>query len=124
MKLSVIPEYIRKLILRRVRLAVFVGDVPSLAEEGIAVKMLEGNPNSVYFGEIPNMYEPMYQILIRVGDYTVGAASAQAVKDILDGYTDKNLQALTLVGSILYLGRSEQKMHEFQLTFTAIIKEE
>ncbi len=124
MKLSVIPEYIRKLILRRVRLAVFVGDVPSLAEEGIAVKMLEGNPNSIYFGEIPNMYEPMYQILIRVRDYTVGATSAQAVKDILDGYTDKNLQALTLVGSILYLGRSEQKMHEFQLTFTAIIKEE
>lgn len=124
MKLSVIPEYIRKLILRKVKLAVFVGDVPSLAEEGIAVKMLEGNPNSTYFGEIPNMYEPMYQILIRARDYTVGATSAQAIKDVLDGYTDKNLQALTLVGSILYLGRSEQKMHEFQLTFTAIIKEE
>lgn len=124
MKLSVIPEYIRKLILRKVKLAVFVGDVPSLAEEGIAVKMLEGNPNSMYFGEIPNMYEPMYQILIRARDYTVGAISAQAIKDVLDGYTDKNLQALTLVGSILYLGRSEQKMHEFQLTFTAIIKEE
>ena len=111
MKLSVIPEYIRKLILRKVKLAVFVGDVPSLAEEGIAVKMLEGNPNSMYFGEIPNMYEPMYQILIRARDYTVGAISAQAIKDVLDGYTDKNLQALTLVGSILYLGRSEQKMH-------------
>lgn len=124
MKLSNVPEHLRKLILKKVKPPVFIGDMPSLTDEGISVKMLEGSPNSKYFGEVPDLYEPIYQIFIRTKDYGVGATSAQVIKDTLDEYSDRSLKSLTLVGSILYLGRSEQKMHEFQLTFTAILKEE
>lgn len=124
MKISDVPKYLHKLIFKKVKPTVFIGDVPSLADEGISIKMLDGNPNSKYFGESPDLYEPMYQIFIRTKDYEAGATSAQTIKDTLDEYSDRSLKSLTLVGSILYLGRSEQKMHEFQLTFTAILKEE
>ena len=124
MKLTKVPENLKKLISSKVKLPVYIGEAPSLADECIAVRMLEGSPNANYFGKQPSLYQPFYQTYIRSKSYESGADAAQTIKDVLDGYSKGGLKSVQLVGSVLYLGRSEQKMHEFQLTFTAILKEE
>lgn len=124
MKLSKVPEALKKALSNKVKQPVYIGEAPSLADECIAVRMLDGNPNATYFGMKSSLYQPLYQFYIRTKDYESGAISAQTIKDLLDGFSKGGLKSLNLVGSILYLGRSEQKMHEFQLTFSAILKEE
>lgn len=125
MKLSELPVFIRDLVKDKISIPTFIGELPSLADQGIAIKAQEGYTNSKYFGQYPNLYEPLFIVSIRTNTYSVGANTAQTLIDTLDKFTDNDgIKSINLVGSIVYLGRSQQKLHEFQVTFTTIFKEE
>lgn len=151
-----LSEYIVSLLPKTVT-PKFVGDLPSLSAEGVAVAVYHSGVNTNYFGTTTALYRPVVRISIRHKDYPTGCAFAQSIhetlhdytevkkpratwrdllgttwEDLLDTtwgylynntYTDGTLLSVTAVGTPNYLGRSAEKLHEFQSLYQILLKE-
>ncbi len=105
-----------------------VGELPGLTDVGCGLVLLDGAFSLEYFAtdsrsENASMFQPILRFLIRVEDYPQGAEWCDLIKDALHRYHDEHILQCLFSGSILYLGRNTEQLHEFQLTFTTIIKE-
>lgn len=115
-------EYIQQLLSKKVS-PVFVGDLPSLSTEGVAIILADGEVNTSYFGMKNTIYYPLITIAIRTAEYAVGSKYCETIREILHEHTSEKILGIAQQGAVMYLGRNEQKLCEFQLTFRIIVEE-
>ena len=106
----------------------FIGELPSTKETAVSIMEYDGATSTEYFGgPVQSIFNPIVKIVIRHPSYSEGKSWADEVKDTLHRYHDVGDSAYILsclmVGVPMYLGRNEQKLHEFQITFNISIKE-
>lgn len=101
----------------------FVGEMPSLSEEGVAVMLFDGQVNTQFFGMKDTLFRPVLKFVIRTSKYKKGAEWSQEIKDTFNRFSSDEVTEMSIVGSPMYLGRTEEKLHEFQLTFQTVVKE-
>lgn len=110
----------------------FIGELPSLSDVGCGIVLLDGAYTLEYFappeaapsleGEA-TLFRPLVRFMVRTKTYPEGADWCEKIKDLMHRYTDDFIISSIFRGSIMYLGRSAEKLHEFQLTFSTIVKE-
>lgn len=103
-----------------------IGDLPSAADIVVGVVEYDGAPSTEYFGVVnESLFNPIVKIVIRHMSYSEGRTWADEVKETLHRYHNEDIGILSIlmVGTPMYLGRNEQKLHEFQVTFNITIKE-
>lgn len=103
-----------------------IGDLPSTKDVVVGIMEYDGATSTEYFGEVnKSMFNPIVKIVIRHSSYLEGQSWAEEVKNTLHRYHNKDIgiYSCIMIGNPVYLGRSEQKLHEFQITFNISVKE-
>jgi hypothetical protein len=103
-----------------------IGDLPSTANVVVGVVEYDGATSTEYFGGVSkSLFNPIVKIVIRHTSYSEGQAWADEVKNVLHRYHNEDIGILSILmaGTPMYLGRNEQKLHEFQVTFNISVKE-
>jgi hypothetical protein len=111
-----------------------LGDLPATADVVVGIIEYDGATSTEYFGggdryaynETPkSIFNPIVKIVIRHESYSEGQTWAEEVKNTLHRYYDEytGILSILMVGTPMYLGRNEQKLHEFQVTFNITVKE-
>ena len=103
-----------------------IGDLPSTSEIAVGIIEYDGATSTEYFGTVDtSVFNPIVKIVIRHQTYEKGREWAETVKNTLHRYYDgsNGILSCLIVGTPVYLGRNEQKLHEFQVTFNISIKE-
>lgn len=104
----------------------FVGDIPSQSDEGVALSLSGTEVITRFFGSNISLIEQMVQCNIRTKKYEKGTKFMQQVRENLDKYCNEEdgILSVILTEGDNYLGVNEEKLHEFQLIFKTIVKEE
>lgn len=103
-----------------------IGDLPSISDVVVGIMEYDGATSTEYFGAThKSLFNPIIEIAIRHTSYSEGQAWADEVKNVLHRYHNEDLGILSILmsGTPMYLGRNEQKLHEFQVTFNISVKE-
>jgi hypothetical protein len=106
-----------------------IGDLPSTNDVAVGIIEYDGATSTEYFGTqdrvAKSVFNPIVKIVIRHTSYLEGQTWADGVKNTLHRFHDDYTGILSclMVGVPMYLGRNEQKLHEFQVTFNISIKE-
>lgn len=119
-----IAEKIQKLL--PLEWPLVIGDLPSVKDVVVGIMEYDGATSTEYFGQASkSLFNPIVKIVIRHTSYSLGQQWAEEVKDILHRFHDESIGILSIlmIGSPMYLGRNEQKLHEFQVTFNISVKE-
>lgn len=118
-----VSEYLLKLL--PPELPATVGDLPATSTEAIALIELDSDVSTEYFGprQGSSIFNPLIKIVERTASYAQGKAWGNQIKTLLHRYHDDMLMSVMAVGDLIYLGRNEQKLHEFQITFQVQVKE-
>lgn len=99
-----------------------IGELPGTREDAVAIVLFNGSGNDEYFG-FQTVYRPIVKIIVRNRNYEFAKQQVETVKSTLHKHSDDYFLSILLQGYPLYLGKSEQKLHEFQLTFNIQTKE-
>lgn len=103
-----------------------IGDLPSTADVVVGIVEYDGATSTEFFGATDtSVFNPIVKIVIRSETYSEGQAWAEEAKNTLHRYHNEDIGILSILmaGTPMYLGRNEQKLHEFQVTFNISIKE-
>lgn len=103
-----------------------IGDLPSAADVAVGIVEYDGATSTEFFGATnKSLFNPVVKIVIRHTSYSEGQTWADEVKNVLHRYHNEAVGILSclIAGVPIYLGRNEQKLHEFQVTFNISIKE-
>ena len=103
-----------------------IGDLPSTADTVVGIVEYDGATSTEYFGAThQSLFNPIIKIVIRHSSYSKGQEWADEVKNVLHRYHNEDIGILSILmaGVPMYLGRNEQKLHEFQVTFNISVKE-
>lgn len=103
-----------------------IGDLPSTETDAVAIMEYSGATSTEYFGmrnESVSILQPIVKIVVRTDSYEEGKAWSELIKNTLHRYTDAYFVSIMMVGTPMYLGRDEMKLHEFQVTFRTQVKE-
>ena len=101
----------------------FVGELPSTTEDVIAIKEYSNYDNVEYFGKSNSLEQPVVKVVVRNASYEAGQQLIEAVCNSLHKYRGPGILSSMLIGSAIYLGRGELKLHEFQATFKIHVEE-
>lgn len=102
----------------------FVGEIPSQSDIGVSLSPNDAEVIYYFLGQSETIQIPYVQCNIRTEKYTTGEEYADKVSKALNGYTDgDNILCVRPDGRVVYLGKNEDKLHEFQLQFKVILKE-
>lgn len=112
-----IEERIQKLL--PATLKSVIGDLPGSTENNVCIMLYDGPGNTEFFGgqDCQTLYNPLVQIVVRHKSYEQGKEWLTQVQYTLHRYHDMYFRSIILVGTPQYLGRSMQKLHEFQILF-------
>ena len=104
----------------------FVGDIPSQSDEGVALSLYGTEGITRFFGSNISLIEQMVQCNIRTEKYEKGTKFMQQIIESLDKYHNEQdgILSVLLSDGDNDLGVNEEKLHEFQLTFKILAKEE
>lgn len=116
-----LPEYMKSMF--PITKKVYIGDLPSYSEEGIAIALEDGYSDLSYFGQKKSLARPLIRITIRSKLYKDGMEAADKINDKFNKFTDDNILLCIATGSPMYLGRTAEKLHEIQLIFAVTLKE-
>lgn len=97
-----------------------IGDLPSTADIVVGIMEYDGATSTEYFGrDSKSEFKPIVKIVIRHESYSKGQAWSEEVQNVLHRYRNEDIgiQSCLMIGTPMYLGRNEQKLHEFQVTF-------
>jgi hypothetical protein len=103
-----------------------IGDLPSTTDTAVGIMEYDGATSTEYFGMASkSLFKPIVKIVIRHTSYPEGQAWSDEVKNVLHRYRNEDIGILSIlmIGTPMYLGRNEQKLHEFQITFNISVKE-
>jgi hypothetical protein len=103
-----------------------IGDLPSTSEVAVGIVEYSGATSTEFFGlSSCSVFNPIVKIVIRHTSYPMGQEWSEVVKGTLHRFHDESIGILSIlmVGTPMYLGRNEQKLHEFQVTFNISTKE-
>ena len=102
-----------------------VGVLPATRSTAVCITEYDGVGSTEYFGATPgsSVLAPIIKCVVRHSSYETGQTWTEDIKDALHRYHDENLMSVLLIGAPMYLGRSEEKLHEFQVTFQINSKE-
>jgi hypothetical protein len=103
-----------------------IGDLPSTNDVVVGIMEYDGATSTEYFGAVNcTVFNPIVKIVIRHTSYPEGQQWSEEVKELLHRYHDEGdgILSILMVGTPIYLGRNEQKLHEFQVTFNISVKE-
>lgn len=102
-----------------------IGDLPAVAQQTVGVMEYDGSTSTEFFGsqDTSSIFSPIVKIVIRTRKYETGMTWAEEAKKILHRHHDDKLLSVLLVGAPMYLGRTPEKLHEFQVTFRTQVKE-
>ncbi len=101
----------------------YIGDLPSAPEIAVAIMEYSSGVGTEYFAESGSLFSPVVKIVVRHTSYELGSAWSEQIKEALHKYHDDFFLSILIVGTPIYLGRDEQKLHEFQVTFKTQVKE-
>lgn len=118
-----IAEYIESLLPSTIPKV--IGDLPATPEEIVGIMEYDSSINTEYFGPrlSSSIIGPIIKIVVRSKTYPQGQDWAEQIKNTLHRYQDSKLLSVLMVGNPSYLGRSAEKLHEFQVTFQTQVKE-
>ena len=104
----------------------FIGDIPSQSDEGVALSLYGTDVIARYLGTPTTIYSQLVQCKIRTEKYEKGTKFMQQIKESLDKYHNEQdgILSVLLSDGDNDLGVNEEKLHEFQLTFKILVKEE
>lgn len=93
---------------------VYIGDLPELGEDCVAIRPVDGYPSTVYLG-MPETLEPLIEVMVRDEDYASGTNNCNNAMKALDGFVDSTVGILLtkVVGSPGYLGRNTNGFGEW-----------
>lgn len=102
-------------------LPVVIGDLPSSEENNICILLHDGPGNTEFFGDrnCTTLYNPLIRIVVRNKSYDEGKQWVNAIHTTLHRYRDDQFMSIIIFGNPQYLGKSMQKLHEFQILFDA-----
>ena len=103
-----------------------IGDLPSTETDAVAIMEYNGGASTEYFGmrgEGSSIFQPIVKIVVRTDSYEEGTEWCELIKNTLHRFTDDYFVSILMVGTPMYLGRGETKLHEFQVTFKTQVKE-
>ena len=106
-----------------------IGDLPSPNVEAVCLIEFDGYYNTQYFGRGYGTMigHPLVKIVGRSSSYETGEYWMDESKRLLNRYYNDSgegeILSITMVGTPTYLGRNNQKFHEFQITFQIQVKE-
>ena len=103
-----------------------IGDLPGSETDAVAIMEYDGATSTEYFGprnDGTSVFQPIVKIVVRTDSYEEGNAWSELIKKTLHRYTDDYFISIMIVGTPMYLGRDEMKLHEFQVTFRTQVKE-
>ena len=127
MDVSRVGEGIRAILPSSMQKHTIVGELPSLKTEGIALIIYDGNFSTEYFGKkssgATSIFNPVLKCLIRHSSYDTAATWIEELKETLHRYSDDNFLSILLAGTPAFLGRTPEKLCEFQITFNIQLKE-
>ena len=118
-------ENVIKDLLAQVNIPATIGDLPGNRDNAVAIIAFDGPGNLEYFGgkSDSTIYQPTVKIVVRHSSYEVATQWLETIKDTLHRYNNESVLSIFLVGTPMYLGKSPQKLHEFQIVFSIKIKE-
>lgn len=116
-------EYIYNLIPQKDVPKKYIGDMPSLTDVGVSFAIADGTTTTTYFGNQEVLLRPNLRCFVRTKSYKSGATLVQYVYDKLQGYHDDTILGITIQGATNYLGKNEEKLHEFQTDYTILVLE-
>lgn len=118
-----VAEYLKSLL--PAEWPLFTGDLPATRKEAIGVIEYDGAMSTEYFGmqQDSSIFNPIVKFVIRSNTYSQGKTWADSIKKTLHRFHDETLLSVLIVGTPIYLGRSVDKLHEFQVTFKIETKE-
>ena len=99
-----------------------IGDLPGTHDNSVAIILFNGVGNDEYFG-FQTVYRPIVKIVVRNRSYEEAQQWVNQIKQALHKHKDDYFLSIFLQGYPLYLGKSEQKLHEFQIVFNIQVKE-
>lgn len=103
---------------------VYIGDLPSLQLECVAIRLPDGYASSRYFGT-QVLDEPLVEVLVRSKDYATGQNWYMLIADLLDKFVDREngIVSCLLTGSPGYLGKDTEGFSEWHMLFHVTLKE-
>lgn len=99
-----------------------IGDLPATSTNAVAIMIFNGVGNQEYF-HFDTVYQPVVKIVIRNASYAEAQQQALDIKSALHKHSDDFFMSIFMQGYPVYLGRDEQKLHEFQIVFNIQVKE-
>lgn len=99
-----------------------IGDLPATATNAVAIMLFNGVANLEYF-QCDTVYKPVVKIVVRNSSYEVAQQQISVIRNTLHKHTDDYFMSIFMQGYPVYLGKDEQKLHEFQIVFNIQVKE-
>lgn len=102
-----------------------IGDLPATASDAVGIMEYDGATSTEYFGakDTSSVLCPILKIVSRSTSYEEGQTRMNTAKEVLHRYHDETFLSILLVSAPMYLGRTAEKLHEFQVTFRTQVKE-
>ena len=101
---------------------IVIGDLPGGASDSTAIKLYDGAANEHYFRH-DTVFRPVSKIVVRNRSYEQAHEWIEIIKQTLNEHSDDYFMSILLSGYPMYLGKDEQKLHEFQIVFNIRVKE-
>lgn len=101
---------------------VVIGDLPGGTSDIVALQLFDGAANEHYFKH-GTVFRPVIKVVVRNHSYEQANVWIQTIKQILNEHSDNYFLSILLSGYPMYLGKNEQKLHEFQVVFNIRVKE-
>lgn len=99
-----------------------IGDLPATASNAVAIMLFNGATNLEYF-QCDTVYKPVIKIVVRNSSYEAAQQQNLVIRNALHKHTDDYFMSIFMQGYPVYLGKDEQKLHEFQIIFNIKVKE-
>lgn len=99
-----------------------IGDLPATASNAVAIMLFNGVANLEYF-KCDTVYNPVVKIVVRNSSYDVAQQQILDIRNVLHKHTDDYFMSIYMQGYPVYLGKDEQKLHEFQVVFNIQVRE-
>lgn len=99
-----------------------IGELPSTKTNVVSIMLFDGASTEEYFAS-STVYNPVVKIVVRNESYATAQQWIEDIKQVLHKHHDDYFLSILLRGYPMYLGKDEQKLHEFQIVFNISVKE-